>query len=156
MQLSPGGIHYITNIESFRGVVYLDQGGKPTIGFGHLIQAGEDFSKGITYTQGLALFRRDIRRYEQAVNVYVKVPLTQNQYDALVSLCYNIGVNAFAGSTLVKLLNMKKYDAAADQILLWDHLSRRAISAGLNRRRHEERAIFKLIPGDLPPTYTLH
>jgi lysozyme len=67
----------------------------------------------------------------------VRVPLTQNQYDALVSLVFNIGAGAFRGSTLLRLLNNSNYAAVPDQMRRWIHVNGK-ISNGLKKRREEE------------------
>ena len=88
---------------------YRDAAGLWTIGCGHLIQPGEDFSKGLTTEQVLDLLADDLTRFEAAVNSKVTVELTQNQYDALVSFAFNVGVGAFQKSTLLKKLNQGLY-----------------------------------------------
>ncbi|WP_312069487.1 lysozyme, partial [Acinetobacter sp.] len=76
-----------------------------------------------------------------SVNNLVKVPLSQNQFDALVSLTYNIGSTAFKNSTLLKKLNAKDYAGAADQFLRWNKGGGKVLK-GLVRRREAERALF--------------
>jgi lysozyme len=82
-----------------------------------------------------------LRRFQTAVNDAVNIPLSQNQFDALVSLAYNIGTNAFKTSTLVKYLNALDYKAAADQFLVWNKAGG-SVLKGLVRRREAERALF--------------
>lgn len=80
--------------------VYKDSAGYPTIGYGHKVQPGEDFSKGVTRGQAEALLRRDTQAAIDAVNRYATAPLSQGQFDALVSFAYNVGPTAFRNSTL--------------------------------------------------------
>ena len=87
------------------------------------------------------LFSYTLKAYEDAVSSAVKVPLTQNQFDACVSLCYNIGVSAFKGSTLVKRLNAGLYKEAADQFPRWNKQNGKPLN-GLTRRRAAEREMF--------------
>ncbi len=111
-----------------------------TWGWGHY---GPDVVKGgsITLEQAQALFDKDVSGFVKAVNNAVKVPLSQNQFDALVSLAFNIGATNFSGSTLVKLLNTGAYAAAAEQFARWNK-SGGAVLAGLTRRRLAERDLF--------------
>ncbi len=74
--------------------IYRDSAGYPTIGYGHKILPGEDLSKGITKAQAEALLRQDVQHAVREVNVGLKAPASQNQFDALVSLAYNTGERA--------------------------------------------------------------
>lgn len=110
-----------------------------TIGYGHTGTAHKGMV--ITEERAEALLRQDIAWVEDAINKNVVVPLTQNQYDALASLVYNIGAGAFAKSTLLRMLNMGDYKGAADQFLRWDKQKGKTLK-GLTRRRAEERDLF--------------
>lgn len=110
-----------------------------TIGYGHTKTAKPGMK--ITQVKAEELLRGDISWVEAAIEKNVKVPLTQNQYDALASLIYNIGAGAFARSTLLKKLNVKDYQGAADQFLRWDKQKGKTLR-GLTRRRQEERELF--------------
>ncbi len=108
MTTSRVGINLITSFEDLRLNAYDDGVGVWTIGFGTTVYpSGIKVKKGdvCTAEQAKAFFTYDLKRFENAVNGAVKVKLTQNQFDALVSLTYNIGENAFKGSTLLKKLN---------------------------------------------------
>lgn len=126
--------------EGLRLEAYLDTGGVWTIGYGH---TGPEVVKGlkITLEQAEAYLSADLKTAEAGVNKYVKVLLTQNQFDALVSLTYNIGVSAFGLSTLVRLLNQGDYKGAAEQFLRWNKDNGRVID-GLTNRRRLERSLF--------------
>jgi lysozyme len=118
-----------------------DPPGMMTIGVGHVVLPGEDDLRGpITKERALELLASDVRAREAAIEKNVKVALTQNQYDALVSLIFNIGVGAFEKSTLLIRLNAGLYNEAADHFLDW----RRAGSDPnfLLERRKRERALF--------------
>jgi lysozyme len=104
MRISENGLNLIKKFESFSSKVYPDERGLPTIGWGHLIKPNENFTE-IDLTQAERLLQEDIQEAETCVNAVVKVDLTQNQFDALVSLCFNIGINAFKKSTMVRMLN---------------------------------------------------
>lgn len=110
-------------------------GDKPTIGFG----TTDGVRMGDTITPPKALERklRDVQAFEGALKQCVQVPLYQHEYDAYVSLAYNIGSKAFCGSTLVRELNAGNYDAACKQILRWDKFKGKPVR-GLTLRRERE------------------
>ena len=118
MKTSPSGIDRIRAREGERLAAYLDTQGIVTIGVGHVdstLKLGQRISK----EQSAALLAQDLGKFEEAINAAVHVPLNQNQFDALVSLAFNIGASAFRNSTLVKKLNTKDYAGAADQFMVW-------------------------------------
>ena len=115
-----------------------------TIGFGTTVYPnGIKVKKGDTCTeaQAKAYMAHDLKKFETAVNNAVTVPLSQNQFDALVSLAYNIGTNAFSGSTLVKKLNSNDFRGAADQFDVWVNAGGKRMQ-GLVNRRGKEKALF--------------
>lgn len=133
---------------------YLDPINLLTIGYGHLLTEAEKrsgvltikgvqvkYKNGLTMPQILDLKIQDLAKYENAVRAAVKVPLTQNQFDALVSFAFNCGIGALQSSTLLKTLNQKNYKGAADQFLRWNKAAGKVLP-GLTRRREAERAIF--------------
>ena len=145
MKISEKGL---AMIESFEGCLLkasnkLD--GVWTIGYG---QTGNYYGKrvrrGMTTTKALAhawLRDHSIKTYEDAVTQAVKVPLNQNQFDALVSFAYNVGVGALKQSTALRKLNAGDYAGAADALTMWTKCNGKVL-AGLVRRRKEERALF--------------
>lgn len=138
-------------IEAFEGCVltaYPDPGtgAEPwTIGCGHTLGVVPGMT--ITREEASALLREDLQWAEAGVNHQVKVPLTQNQFDALVSFTFNVGQGALAGSTLLRLLNDGKYAEAGAQFLVWNR-GGSGVMEGLTRRREAERALFD---GGAPP-----
>lgn len=135
-------------IESFEGCVltaYLDQRGIATCGFGHT--QGVKMGDTCTQMQADAWLEGDLATAESAVNRLVKAALTQNQFDALISLTYNIGQGNFADSTVLKRLNIgtPDYAGAADAILMWDKTGG-VVNPGLERRRQAEQALFLTPP----------
>lgn len=123
---------------------YQDSVGVWTIGVGHTSAAGAPkVTRGMTITlaESDEILSRDLKTFEKAVRDAVKVPLTQNQFDALVSFCFNIGGGAFAKSTLVKKLNAGDTAGAADQFLRWNKVKGKVVR-GLTTRRQGERAQF--------------
>lgn len=144
MHVSPSGVDLICNFEGLRLKAYDDGVGVWTIGFGTTkYPNGIRVKKGDTCTldQAKAYMQNDLKSFEQTVNNTVKVPLNQNQFDALVSLAYNIGTNAFSKSTLVKKLNSNDIRGAADQFDLWVNAGGERMQ-GLVNRRAKEKALF--------------
>ena len=137
LTLSAAGFVGITQREAFRAVAYSDGVGVTTIGFG----TTEGVKPGDRTTVEAALVRalQDTSKYEGAIKRCVKVPLHQYEYDAYVSLAYNIGTNAFCGSTLVKKLNAGDYVGACAEISRWVKAGGKRIQ-GLANRRVQERA----------------
>lgn len=141
---SPSGVDLICNFEGKRLKAYDDGVGVWTIGFGTTIYPdGVRVKKGdiCTEAQARSYMQNDLKKFELAVNNAVIVPLNQNQFDALVSLVYNIGTNAFKNSTLVKKLNAKDYKGAADQFDVWVNAGGNRMQ-GLVNRRAKEKALF--------------
>ena len=144
MKTSEAGQDIIKQFEALRLVGYLptpvDQ---PTIGWGstEIFGRAPKIGEKITVEQAQEQFDSDLVVFEGAVNSLVKVELKQCQFDALVSFAYNCGVGALKSSTLLKLLNVKDYKGAADQLLRWDKQAGKPL-AGLTRRRKAERELF--------------
>jgi len=137
MRLSNNGLELIKKSEGFRDHVYLDVAGFPTIGYGHLVKPTESFPAGVTESQAAAILASDLQEAEQAVFRLVKVALTQGQFDALVDFCFNLGAGRLARSTLLRELNAGHHDAAAGQLLAWDHAGG-VVNSGLKARREAE------------------
>lgn len=137
MQISPNGLRFLMENEGVVLHIYRDAAGLPTIGCGHLIQKGENFTNGITHSQALDLLRDDLTRFEDVVNSKVTVDLTQNQYDALVAFSFNVGVGAFMKSTLLKKLNSGDYDAVPAQLRVWTKAGGKTLAGLVNRREKE-------------------
>jgi len=142
MQLSAEGLDLIKRFEGFRGQLYIDVAGFPTIGYGHRIVPPESFPGGINEPQASTILAADISAAERAVGSLVKVALTQGQFDALVDFCFNLGAGRLASSTLLRCLNGSNYAAAAEQLLLWD-LARGEVNLGLKARREADFRIWK-------------
>ncbi|UQZ76861.1 hypothetical protein C2I17_21220 [Niallia circulans] len=142
MKLSNNGLSLIKSFEGVRLTAYKAVPTEEhwTIGYGHY---GPDVRKNQTITQAQAdaYLKSDVARFEKAVNDYVKVPLTQNQFDALVSFTYNCGAGALQRSTLLELLNQGKYEDAADQFDVWIKSGNKVLN-GLVKRRAQEKELF--------------
>jgi lysozyme len=137
MKLSGAGLELIKRSEGFRGRTYLDVAGIPTIGYGHRLLPKEVFPEGVTEARAAEMLALDVQQAEQAVGRLVKVPLTQGQFDALVDFCFNLGEGRLASSTLLKVLNGARYEAAGEQLLRWD-LAAGQVNTGLKGRREAE------------------
>ena len=137
MELSAAGLALIKKSEGFRDATYKDVAGFPTIGYGHLIVPPESYPNGITEAQAAALLAADVYCAQQTVKRLVHVPLTQGQFDALVDFTFNLGAGRLAQSTLLRDLNNGQSEAAAQQLLSWDHAAG-VVNAGLKARRLAE------------------
>lgn len=172
MKLSDAGLELIASEESFVPLVYLCQAGVASIGYGHVVRRGERYERvtadqiadelrrygrlrlvstngvyeRIGHAEALDLLHADASVHEAAVSKAVTAPLTQPQFDALVSLSFNIGAAAFMRSDLVRLLNAGGYRAAADEIAKWRRGGGRVLPV-LERRRARETAWFCDVPG---------
>jgi lysozyme len=138
MAIAQSTLDFIIREEGSRNKAYKDSKGLWTIGVGHLIKSDEEFLKTITLTDNdvKELLKRDLKWCSEAVESSVKVPLTQKQFDALYSLCFNIGETAFKKSTVVKRINQNDLKGAADAIEMWNK------PAVLIPRRKREKALF--------------
>jgi len=142
MKTSEHGIELIKGREGFRAVAYPDPAtnGDPwTVGFGstHGVHPGMT----VTKQQAHDMLMRDLHLFEAAVEHGVTVEINQDQFDALVSLCYNIGPRNFLGSTVLRRLNAGDVYGAADAMLMWDKANHK-VMAGLHHRREDERDEF--------------
>ncbi len=158
MRISDNGINILKQCEGCvkngnRHVIYDDKTGRPintndalprgaTIGYGHLIKTAEDFSNGITEHVATELLKQDLAIAETAVNKNICVALSQNQFDALVILAYNIGCENFAKSTIVKYINNINYHNARYPTLesawmAWNKSGGKKMPGLIHRRRKE-------------------
>jgi lysozyme len=151
MQLSEHGYKIIKNFEGLRLAAYRDIAGIWTIGYGstryHDGKKVKPGDKLASDAQADALFKNTLGQYENAVNEFVKVPISQDQFDALVSFAYNEGTGALEKSTLLFELNLKNYEAAAAHFLAWDKITdpktgEKVICNTLVQRRKEESQLF--------------
>ena len=136
LSLSAAAIVGIALHESFRDSAYIPVAGDvPTIGFGSTenVKLGDK----ITVDRALVRLLNDASSFERAVKRCAPVPMYQYEFDAYVSLTYNIGEGAFCRSTLIKKLNQLDYDGACKEILRWDKFKGKSL-AGLTKRRQEE------------------
>ena len=142
MKIAQAGKSLIQSFEQCRLSAYPDPGtgGEPiTIGWGHT--GGVKLGDTCTQEEADSWFATDLASFEDCVNDALEKEPTQNQFDALVSLAYNIGCKAISGSTLVRLLNSGDIDGAASQFARWNKAGGKVMN-GLTRRREAERALF--------------
>lgn len=150
MEMSDDGAAMLVALEGSRADMYHDDVGLPTIGVGHLLTRSElssgklkiggilfPWGEGLSPAGIRSLVEQDTTATAAAVSRLVTVPLTQPQFDALVSLVFNIGEHAFADSTLLKLLNQGNYLAVPAQMRRWIH-SKGMVLPKLQRRRATE------------------
>jgi lysozyme len=145
MVLSERGLQLIMAFEGFSPTVYICSAGYPTIGYGHAIFNAEEEARfraaPITKQDAAQLLEEDTTSAVRSVNRLTKVPLTQNQFDALVSFVFNLGAGAYQRSTMRALLNRSEYYLAAQEYPKWSKAGGRIV-AGLLRRRKAEQALF--------------
>lgn len=151
MKLSKDGEALIKGFEGLRLKAYRDSAGIWTIGYGSTRYSDGKAVKATdqleSESKASALFSDTLKEYENAVNKHVKVELTQNQFDSLVSITYNVGTGIMNTSTLIKKLNAGDFAGAADQFLVWDkitdpHTKKKVINKTLAQRRSIERDKF--------------
>lgn len=139
MTHSQACVDFVAKHEGCKLKAYQDQVGVWTIGYGHTYNV--DPSDVITEEKAKAYLSTDLMTADYGVNKAVKRMLAQCQFDACVSLAFNIGVHAFAQSTLARELNDGNYDAAAEQFLAWNRAGGK-VNDGLVKRRADERKMF--------------
>lgn len=140
MKINEKGLALIKECESCKLKSYRDIVGIWTIGWGH---TGSEVKPDLIWTQEQAdnQLRQDLGRVEDGVSDRLEVDVNENQFSALVSLAYNIGLRNFNTSGLLKQVNLGNFDIAAERFLLWDKASGREVP-GLMRRREQERSLF--------------
>lgn len=145
MKISNKGLELIKEFEGFSANAYLCPAKIPTIGYGNTfwqdgrkVRLGEQISK----TKALELLEFVANKdFADKIFPFIEVSISQNQFDAMVSLAYNIGVGAFSNSTLLKRVNAKDFLGAANEFLKWDKSNGKPL-LGLTRRRQREKELF--------------
>ena len=158
-QMSDKGMELLMSIEAFRGIPYDDQNGNnisdwvkdATIGYGHLIsqdewnQSDNSYINGITKEQTIVLFTKDLAPFVDGVNAKVTTAISQNQFDALVILAFNIGLGSFGSSSALKLVNdssaQTNYPNLEAAWKAWNK-SQGKVMRGLENRRNAEWNIY--------------
>lgn len=131
-------IYLIKQFEGLKHTAYDDGYGNMTIGVGHLIKPNEEklYYTTLSTKQAHKLLERDMEPCERTIDAKVTSPLTQHQFDALMSFCHNIGPDRFASSDVVRHTNRQNYKKAADAMLSWNK------PEALTKRRQKERKLF--------------
>ena len=144
MKVSSKGLELIKEFEGFSSVAYLCSAKKATIGYGNTfwedgtpVKIGDQISKERAET----LLKHVVDNFSVAVEVDIKIEVTQNQFDAMVSLAYNIGLGAFKNSTLLRQLNRGNFVGASQEFLRWNKSNGKPL-LGLTRRREREKILF--------------
>ena len=140
MRINEAGLNLIKDFEGCRLKAYLCPAGVWTIGYGHTQGVKPDMV--INQLQAERFLIQDLKRFEDAVTSLVKVPITPNQFSALVSFAYNVGTGALYDSTLLRKLNKKDYKGAANEFLRWNKAGGKVLP-GLTRRRLAEKDLFE-------------
>jgi len=155
MRIDSAGREFIYNHEGVRLKAYKDVAGIPTIGVGFTYYPGGRKVKiGDTITQAEcdSMFTNIVSSYEEAVNKFVKVPINQNQFNALVSFSFNVGTGALEKSTLLKRVNAKSSpDLIKTAFLMWDEAGGKVVSDLLDRRKDEADLFNKSITNETNP-----
>lgn len=147
MQLSSKGLEAIKFFEGLRLEAYKDSAGIPTIGYGTIRIKGRPVTMGmkITAEQAEQYLLADVENYVGAVNKAIKVPTTQNEFDALVVETYNIGIGAMQDSTFIKRHNAGNKVGCAEAMQWWNKVTvngKKVTSKGLQNRRRMEAKIY--------------
>lgn len=138
------GIELVKYFESFSSKIYICPGGYPTVGFGHVVLAneGDKFAKGISKDEAEEILKKDLFKAERSVLRLINIPLTDGQFDALVSFVFNVGGGALQRSTLrMKLNRGEDKEEVAQEFLRWIYAGGRKLR-GLIRRRMAEKEMF--------------
>lgn len=150
--ISKDGLDLICRFEGFSPVIYICPAGYPTIGYGHLITEAnkERFLDGVDEDEALELLRSDVGKAERAVLRLIAVPLTQGQFDALVSFTFNLGSGALQRSTLRRKVNLEEHDDVPTELMKWVWAGGRKLK-GLVKRRVAEAMLYS----DKIPSYSV-
>ena len=144
MKISKKGIDLIKHYEGLRLKAYVCSAGVLTIGYGTTIYPNGNFVKltdTCTKEQAETYLKNDLKRFESAVNRLVGLPINQNQFDALVCFTYNVGVGNLQSSTLLKMINLNKFEEASLQFERWNKAGGKELK-GLTLRRLSEKKLF--------------
>ena len=152
MKTSDEGVKLIQSFEGLRLMSYVCPAGVLTIGYGHTSAAGAPSvvpRMKVTVEEATKTLCADLGRFERGTESLVKVDITQNQFDALVSFAFNCGLGALKRSTLLKRVNAKRFDDVPAEFMKWNKAGGRAL-AGLTRRRRAEVEVWRSLPGGEP------
>ena len=137
------GLDLIKRFEGFSSRSYICPAGHPTIGYGHLVRVDESFDEGVSKEEAEALLRRDTASAERSVLRLINVPLTDSQFDALVSFTFNLGGGALQRSTLRRKINREEHGEVPAEFRRWVFAGGRRLK-GLVRRRAAEAVLYDM------------
>lgn len=144
MKVNQAGLDLIKRYEGWRANAYRDAVGIWTIGYGHTSMAGHPkVTAGLKITQaeGDAILARDVEKFATGVARLIKVPLKDNQFSALVSFAFNVGLGAFEGSSVLKYVNHSNFAGVPGRLKLWNKAGGKTLP-GLVKRRAAEGKMF--------------
>lgn len=144
--ISKNALEFIKSFEGFASLEYTCVAGKRTIGYGHVLRPEEKYVCGVCEREAENILKKDLDIVEKALDRFVLVSLSGNQKDALISFVFNIGVQAFKKSTLLKELNQGHYEKVPQQLQRWIYVNGRPCN-GLIRRRKAEANLFEKTTG---------
>ena len=157
MKISKEGIDLLKKFEGFEPKQYLCIAKKPTIGYGHVVNSTEYFNGKLLANCSLEeidateLLKKDLFNFENGLNTVLKsLELKQNQFDAIICLIFNIGLEAFKNSTMLKLLLECDFEKSSKEFLKWCKITdaktgEKVINKGLEKRRKKEKELFDKI-----------
>lgn len=141
MRMSQRGLGLLKAFEGFSAEVYICPAGVRTVGYGHVVRAGERFATPLLPQQAEELLRTDVEIFEKQMVDLVEVEVGQNQWDALVCFVFNVGVAAFKRSSLLRKINDEDFQGAGVEFGRWVYAGGK-ILPGLVKRRAAEAALF--------------
>ena len=145
MKIWANGLDLITRWEGLKLTRYICPAGKPTIGVGHVILPSENIPNTITREFAMELLKKDVERFERAVNTLITVELNQNQFDALVCFIFNTGEGGIINTGVSRAVNSKNFAAVPAALRLWNKIKVNGVSQenkGLTNRRISEAELF--------------
>ena len=149
MQVNEAGLALIRAYEGFRAAAYRCPAGVWTIGFGHTSEAGPPVVRAgmrVSKAEANTILARDVAMFASDIALMIRVPLNANQFSALVSFAYNVGVGAFRSSSVLKAVNASDFAAVPRRLNLWVKANGKTLS-GLVKRRASEGQLFMRPPG---------
>jgi lysozyme len=146
MKVSKECLKMLAHHEGVRQKPYKCPAGLWTVGVGHLIGDGktlpDSWNKTFTLDEVYDILAKDVARFERGVNKYITVPLRQNEFDALVSFSFNLGLGVLQRSTLRQALNRGDKEGAITSLLKYNKAGGKVLK-GLDKRRKDEAALFR-------------
>lgn len=147
MQISNKGLAEIISYEAIVLTPYIDSGGVKTVGIGATKSDIPDlfkwpWNKSLTVEEAVKMFKTNIVKYEQAINLALKQPIAQHKFDALVSICYNIGTTGARNSTFMSRVNAGASDSKVVEAMKWWNKDNGKVVTGLVNRRAKEGTLY--------------